>query len=596
MMSYLNSHKKEYCSGCSACSNVCTHSAISMKEDSEGFLFPEINEAKCVNCGLCEKICPVVGNKQENSNINQKAYLVTSNDRNIYYNSATVGLCTILARNVVEGGGKVFGVKLDESAWKAYHICVDNLEGVEQIRNSKYIQSELGDSFKKIKNFLDSNTPVLFIGTPCQVAGLKAFLRKDYDILLTIDLICHGVYSYKILIEEVRYWEKRLRGKISNFKFRSKRKNPWIKGGVINFDLTRLFFKKHYEYLAPYSPTYRCYAYSGDGVNYNLREICYSCPFRSNKRYGDITIGDSWGISFGNYLSKKINTWNGVSLVFENTAKGAKAIVSMSNGVDITEIPHDEAFMQSALNPTNRTIPQERYELYRNLGMEDYVCLVNRILKVDIDKIYNENKRMEIYYKIKSFLKRIFLIKRLRSLKSRYQSGWEWWYINSFLTNFPSKRFRNYKLRKYGMTFEGDARIYAGFHIRNPRGIVVGDGVSIGPKVLLDGRMGLEIEEGAVIGYGAIIWTLNHDYNDINFKVKGAPVIIGKHAWICSNSIILPGITVGEGAVVASGAVVTHDVPPYTVVGGIPAKVIGKRKEKKYDYGYSLKYDDLHFC
>ena len=154
----------------------------------------------------------------------------------------------------------------------------------------------------------------------------------------------------------------------------------------------------------------------------------------------------------------------------------------------------------------------------------------------------------------------------------------------------------DYMLRKMGMTFQGDARIYAGFHIRNPRGIVLGNGVSIGPKVLLDGRKGLTIEEGAVIGYGAIIWTLNHDYNDIHFCGKGAPVTIGRRAWICSNSIILPGITIGEGAVVASGAVVTHDVEPFTIVGGVPAKVIGKRAEKEYDYLYRADKDNLHFC
>lgn len=595
-MPYLFKQNKKDCTGCSACANVCSHNAIVMKEDSEGFLFPEINEAKCVNCGLCEKICPVVGNKQENSNINQKAYLVTSNKKNFYYNSATVGLCTILARSVVEGGGKVFGVKLDESAWKAYHICVDNLEGVEWIRNSKYIQSELGDSFKKIKNLLENNIQVLFIGTPCQVAGLKAFLRKDYETLLTIDLICHGVYSYRLLVEEIRYWETRLRGNISNFKFRSKRKYPWVKGGVINFDLTRLFSNKHYEFLAPYSPTYRCYAYSGDGINYNLRESCYACPFRGKGRYGDLTIGDSWGVPWDRYFDSNTASQNGVSQVLVNNDKGSQTLSHISQSVVIKEIPRDEAFIQPALNSTNRPIPQERYELYSNLGMENYGNLVNRILKVDIEKIYNEDKRMEIKYKVKNFLKRILLVNKYRSFKSKFQPGWEWWYINSFLTNFPSKRFRNYKLRRYGMTFEGDARIYAGFHIRNPRGIVVGDGVSIGPHVLLDGRMGLKIQAGAVIGYGAIIWTLNHDYNDIEFKGKGAPVTIGRHAWICSNSIILPGITIGEGAVVASGAVVTHDVPPYTIVGGIPARKIGEREKKDYKYGYKSAEDSLHFC
>lgn len=131
-----------------------------------------------------------------------------------------------------------------------------------------------------------------------------------------------------------------------------------------------------------------------------------------------------------------------------------------------------------------------------------------------------------------------------------------------------------------------NVRIYAGFHIRDPHNIVIEDGVSIGPKVLLDGRCGLTIKRSAVIAYNAIIWTLNHDYNDLHFSGKGHPVTIGEYAWVCCNSVIMPGVNIGEGAVVASGAVVTKDVPPYTVVGGVPAKIIGNREKKDYSYGY----------
>lgn len=168
-----------------------------------------------------------------------------------------------------------------------------------------------------------------------------------------------------------------------------------------------------------------------------------------------------------------------------------------------------------------------------------------------------------------------------------------WWFVNSFLTNFPSRHFRVWGLRFVGMEY-GDARIYNGFHIRAPHKIRIADGVSIGPNVLLDGRMGLTIEKSATIGYGAIIWTLNHDYNDIHFRMVGAPVIIGEYAWICSHSIILPGITIGKGAVVASNAVVTHDVPPFAVVAGCPAKIVKYREEKSYDYGYHAKLDSSH--
>lgn len=564
-----------------------------MQEDAEGFLYPVIDQEKCINCGLCERVCPMEKDHRANSGIEQKSYLAISTTEDHYLKSATIGICTLLARLFVEHGGRVFGVALDESDWTASHICVSDLEGVERIRNSKYIQSNPRETYKEVKELLKQGIKTLYIGTPCQIAGLKAFLRHDDDNLLTVDLICHGVYSHKVLRKEVEYWENRLHGKVKNFKFRSKRRS----GGVINFDINGASGSKHYEFFGPYSPTYRSYAYNGDGKNYNLRPNCYSCPFRERGRYGDITVGDAWFIDASKFLDTKIDWKNGVSHFFGNTTKGNEYLAQVLPLLHYAELPLEEAFKQPAILPSSREIPAERKEIYRAINTdEDYGHIIKRVLKVDVEKLYNDDQRKQRKAEMKNFVKRILLINKYRSLKARLKPGLEWWFTNSFLYNFPSKRFRNYMLRKMGMTFMGDARIYAGFHIRNPRGIVLGNGVSIGPKVLLDGRMGLTIEEGAVIGYGAIIWTLNHDYNDIHFCGKGAPVTIGRRAWVCSNSIIMPGITIGEGAVVASGAVVTHDVEPYTIVGGVPAKVIGKRAEKEYDYLYRADKDKLHFC
>lgn len=173
-------------------------------------------------------------------------------------------------------------------------------------------------------------------------------------------------------------------------------------------------------------------------------------------------------------------------------------------------------------------------------------------------------------------------------------SGLKWCLSTSIIPNFPSQTIRNWALRKMGAKMTKNVKFYEGISVRNPKGLVIEDGVSIGPKVLLDARCGLTIHKSAVIAYEVIIWTLNHDYNDENFCGKGAPVEIGAYAWICSRSIILPGIKIGEGAVVASGAIVTKDVEPYTVVGGVPARVIGQREKKEYCYGYNREADYRH--
>lgn len=174
-------------------------------------------------------------------------------------------------------------------------------------------------------------------------------------------------------------------------------------------------------------------------------------------------------------------------------------------------------------------------------------------------------------------------------------NSFQWFMCNSIIAHIPSKHLRKLGLKLCGMKIEKNVRFYQGFHIRNPKGISIDTGCSLGPKILLDGRKGLSIGKNVTIAYEAIIWTLNHDYNDIHFCGKGAPVKIEDYAWICSRSIILPGITIGEGAVVASGAVVTKNVPPYTIVGGIPARIIGERKKQDLDYGYNSSRDYTHF-
>ena len=177
----------------------------------------------------------------------------------------------------------------------------------------------------------------------------------------------------------------------------------------------------------------------------------------------------------------------------------------------------------------------------------------------------------------------------------KFRNGFQWWWLNCFVCYFPSVHFRRFCLRCAGVKMSKNVRFFEGFHVRAPHKLTLGDGCSIGPRVLLDAREGLTLGKSVTLGYECIIWTLNHDYNDIHFCTKGGPVTIGDYAWICSRSIILPGITIGEGAVVASGAIVTKDVPPYTVVAGIPAKVVGQREKKDYQYGYSTNNEYLHF-
>jgi len=172
-----------------------------------------------------------------------------------------------------------------------------------------------------------------------------------------------------------------------------------------------------------------------------------------------------------------------------------------------------------------------------------------------------------------------------------WKDSLEWFFLNRIISSFPSQRIRIAVLNYMGATIPKSTAVYGGNEYRNLKGLTIGEGTALGHRCILDARMGLEIGENVCFGTEVMIWSLHHDYNDLHFKAVGGKVTIKKFAWLGSRCILLPGVTIGEGAVVAAGAVVTKDVPAYTVVGGIPAKPIAKREEKEYDYspnGYKL--------
>lgn len=183
---------KKDCCGCSACVQKCPKQCISLKEDNEGFLYPEVDKSMCINCGLCEKVCPVL--HQGESRKPLKVYAAKNQDEEIRRQSSSGGIFTLLAEKTIQDGGVVFGARFDEH-WEVKHDYTETIEGLAAFRGSKYVQSRMEDNYRKAEMFLKQGRKVLFSGTPCQVAGLKRFLRKYYGNLLTIDMVCHGVPS-----------------------------------------------------------------------------------------------------------------------------------------------------------------------------------------------------------------------------------------------------------------------------------------------------------------------------------------------------------------------------------------------------------------
>ena len=188
----IHIEEKSKCCGCNACVQRCPKHCIAMREDEEGFLYPIIDESSCINCGLCEKVCPVLNQGEERKPL--KVYAAKNRNEEIRMQSSSGGIFTLLAEQIIQEGGVVFGARFDEN-WDVIHDYTETIDGLASFRGSKYVQSRVGETYKQAESFLKQGRKVMFAGTPCQISGLKLFLCKDYENLLTVDFICHGVPS-----------------------------------------------------------------------------------------------------------------------------------------------------------------------------------------------------------------------------------------------------------------------------------------------------------------------------------------------------------------------------------------------------------------
>lgn len=336
---------KMNCSGCSACAQVCPRQCITMQADEEGFLYPKVDETVCIHCGLCEKICPVL-HKKDASSSTPTAYAGYNKDESIRMQSSSGGLFTLFASAIIARGGVVFGAGFNEE-FDVVHSYVETVDGLAKFRGSKYVQSKIGDTYKQAEEFLKQDRWVLFTGTPCQIGGLYAYLRKDYDKLLTQDIICHGVPSPLVWTKYKQYLTEKNKQCINNIYFRDKTE------GWARFSM-RIIFADGQEYRKNLSKDTMMQFFLRDLC---LRPSCYNCSFKEKNRPSDITLADYWGI---NAISPEINDDKGISLLILNSPQGHMFFENIKDRIICkdTEIDralfYNPAMIRSAKKPTNR--------------------------------------------------------------------------------------------------------------------------------------------------------------------------------------------------------------------------------------------------
>lgn len=390
---------KSDCCNCGSCQQACPVQAISTITDEYGFKYPTIDHNKCIDCGLCQKVCAYQHIAETNSPLN--VYVATSNNKLQIKYSASGGIFATLATYIITNGGIAYGAAMERDGDKfiVRHKSAASFEDLKELQGSKYIQSDIGTCFKEIRTYLTNGKLVLFSGTPCQCAGLKAFLRKDYPNLYIVDIICHGVPSLQFFNDYIDFKFHNLKN-ISDFSFRNK-SSGWELKGCIKYD-----GGNKQKYIIAGTSSY--YSLFLDAQIY--RTNCYSCKYACNHRPGDLTIGDYWGVQREHpelIGDKRFNIKDGISCVITNTSKGETLLANLNNLVSKEVTTYEKVARRNAqlLHPSKiGRYRKQILKLYHDDGYKSVDALFKRNYKsqIIVHRILNL-----LPYHVKNILRRI---------------------------------------------------------------------------------------------------------------------------------------------------------------------------------------------
>lgn len=373
---------KKNCCGCCACMNICPVKAIIMEEDEKGFKYPKIDKNKCIRCGMCEKICPIINNHKNTTM--QKVYAVINKNEKERKNSSSGGVFVLLGKEILKRNGVIYGAAFDEK-FSVKHIKITNETDLKQLQGSKYVQSDINNIYVDVKKMLDNDKYVLFTGTSCQIEGLNAYLRKEYNKLYTQDIICHGVPSPKLLRKYLDYQQKKHKEKIKNIEFRNKDQG-WLK-----FRIKLSFETKKYSKVFTDDP-YMMYFLS----NMCLRESCYNCSFKNNYRNSDITLADYWGVKS---IHPNMDDDKGTSIVITNSKKGEELFDSIKDKCIYEESKNEYIYKYNTAYIKSVDKYDKYDEFFYDLNNENFDVLVKKYSKKENSLIFKLLRKLKKIFK-----------------------------------------------------------------------------------------------------------------------------------------------------------------------------------------------------
>lgn len=404
---------KKDCCGCEACVQRCPVNCISLHEDDEGFLYPQVDKDTCIGCGLCEKICPVIN--QYNPIVPISVYAAINPNEEIRLQSSSGGIFTMLAEQIIDKGGVVFGVGFNEK-WEVVHKFTETKEGLSEFRGSKYVQSHIGDTFSQAEAFLKQGREVLFSGTPCQISGLKHFLRKDYPKLFTVDFICHGVPSpgvFRTYLKEAIDYTVR-KGRKNTVSLSSIRPVTESDAPVEDMEIRRIAFRDKTLGWKKYSFALDLSKATADGEeiqfrsrrsliadpylkgfmrNLYLRPSCHDCCAKGLSSGSDITLGDFWKVS---EVFPHIDDDKGISAVVANTDKGHFVLQNL--GAQLCPSLLDDVRKRNTALTHSTPLPTKRAKFF---------CETSRMVTVRVEHL----TRLTLFQRVQRKAKHLLGIK-----------------------------------------------------------------------------------------------------------------------------------------------------------------------------------------
>lgn len=589
------------CCGCNACGDACAKQAITFKTDLEGFWYPEVDLDKCVDCGLCEKVCPIINIKDLKKNDLPQSICYAAEHKNmeVVFDSTSGGLFSALADIMYKSHGFVGGAVFNEDFSVRQYIS-DQKEDLPRIRSSKYLQSSLIGFFKEVRALLKNGEKVLVCGSPCQMAAMRSFLRKDYDNLIIADYICRGINSPKVWRKYLDSFEERYGAKVIYCKAKSK------EYGWRNLTQKVILANGKHVYETREQSNYTK-GYLRTGVY--CRPSCYDCKFKGYPRISDITLADFWGIErINTSMEKNLGT----SLVMVNSKKGEAYFEEVKKRINYVSVPFDS--IERGNRSLNLSVDPPKVD--RAQFFED----LDKMTFLELSRKYILTAKPSKKQQIKSFIKYVLKIKRETQchIKPLYQL-FKYNSIKEILSGnilLPTPYCiididKNATVHKQGITVLGNkvkfpkSKLETRLHVANGATLNIGDGTIIsygadievftGATLTFKGHGGsnigltvicgehIEFGDGVMMGRNVTVRDNNgsHYINRQGYK-NSKPVIIGDKVWLCESCTIMNGVKIGDGAIVGAKSFVISKVPAHTMVSGHPAEVVDEDILWKY--------------